>query len=168
MTARAAKDKRGRGFLVGAGPGAADLVTLRGADVLSRADVIIYDYLVSAELLRLAPAKAELIYAGKRGGSDKSIEQSDLNAMLVEHARKGRVVVRLKGGDPFIFGRGGEEAEALARAHIEVEVGPGVTSAIAGPTFAGVPLTHREHGAFVAFCPAPENERKGARSTGAW
>ena len=168
MTARAAKNKSGRVFLVGAGPGAADLITIRGADVLSRADVIIYDNLVSAELLRLAPAKAELIYAGKRGGSDKSIEQSDLNAMLVEHARKGRVVVRLKGGDPFIFGRGGEEAEALARAHIEFEVVPGVTSAIAGPAFAGVPLTHREHGSFVAFVTGHEDESKGARSTVPW
>jgi uroporphyrinogen III methyltransferase/synthase len=168
MTARAAKDKRGRVFLVGAGPGAADLITIRGADVLSRADVIIYDNLVSADLLRLAPAKAELIYAGKRGGSEKSIEQADLNAMLIEHARKGRVVVRLKGGDPFIFGRGGEEAEALARAHIEFEVVPGVTSAIAGPAFAGVPLTHREHGSFVAFVTGHEDESKGAGSTVPW
>src|SRR5271169_4274415 len=162
MTARASKSKRGRVFLVGAGPGAADLITVRGADVLSRADVIIYDNLVSAELLRLAPAKAELIYAGKRGGSDKSIEQADLNAMLIEHARKGRVVVRLKGGDPFIFGRGGEEAEALARAGVEFEVVPGVTSAIAGPAFAGVPLTHREHGSFVALVTGHEDESKGA------
>jgi uroporphyrinogen III methyltransferase/synthase len=168
MTARASKNKRGRVFLVGAGPGAADLITLRGADVLSRADVVIYDHLVSAELLRLTPAKAELIYAGKRGGSDKSIEQADLNAMLIEHARKGRVVVRLKGGDPFIFGRGGEEAEALARAQVEFEVVPGVTSAIAGPAFAGVPLTHREHGSFVAFVTGHEDESKGARSTVPW
>src|ERR1700723_398241 len=109
MTARAAKDKRGRVFLVGAGPGAADLITIRGADVLSRADVIIYDNLVSADLLRLAPAKAELIYAGKRGGSEKSIEQADLNAMLIEHARKGRVAVGPKGGVPFFFGPGAGE-----------------------------------------------------------
>ena len=162
------KRRHGRVFLVGAGPGAADLITIRGADVLSRADVVIYDNLVSAELLRLAPAKAELIYAGKRGGSDKSIEQADLNAMLIEHARKGRVVVRLKGGDPFIFGRGGEEAEALARAQVEFEVVPGVTSAIAGPAFAGVPLTHREHGSFVAFVTGHEDESKGARSTVPW
>src|SRR5580693_3156227 len=169
MTARAAKNKRGRVFLVGAGPGAADLITIRGADVLSRADVIIYDNLVSAELLLLAPAKAELIYAGKRGGSEKSIEQADLNAMLIEHARKGRVVVRLKGGDPFIFGRGGEEAEALARAQVEFEVVPGVTSAIAGPAFAGVPLTHREHGSFVAFVTGHEDESKGgARPAVPW
>ncbi|MFZ2063576.1 MAG: uroporphyrinogen-III C-methyltransferase [Candidatus Binatus sp.] len=158
----AGKHKRGRVFLVGAGPGASDLITIRGADVLSRADVVIYDDLVSPELLRLAPLKAELIYAGKRGGSKKSIEQDALNAMLIEHARKGRVVVRLKGGDPFIFGRGGEEAEALARAQVEFEVVPGVTSAIAGPAFAGVPLTYRGHGSFVAFVTGHEDESKGA------
>ena len=162
MTARSTKNKSGRVFLVGAGPGAADLITIRGADVLSRADVVIYDNLVSLELVRLAPARAELIYAGKRGGSEKSIEQSELNAMLIAHARKGRVVVRLKGGDPFIFGRGGEEAEALARAKVEFEVVPGVTSAIAGPAFAGVPLTHREHGSFVAFVTGHEDASKGA------
>ena len=162
MSERTRKPKRGRVFLVGAGPGAADLITIRGADVLSRANVVIYDNLVSPELIRLAPPKAELIYAGKRGGSEKSIGQSELNAMLIEHARKGRVVVRLKGGDPFIFGRGGEEAEALARARIEFEVVPGVTSAIAGPAFAGVPLTHREHGSFVALVTGHEDESKGA------
>jgi uroporphyrinogen III methyltransferase/synthase len=160
--ARGAKDKRGRVFLVGAGPGASDLITIRGADVLSRADVVVYDNLVSPELLRLTPDKAELIYAGKRGGSEKVIEQSELNAMLIEHARKGGVVVRLKGGDPFIFGRGGEEAEALARAHVEFEVVPGVTSAIAGPAFAGIPLTHRGHGSFVAFVTGHEDESKGS------
>jgi uroporphyrinogen III methyltransferase/synthase len=163
MTARATKQNRGRVFLVGAGPGASDLITIRGADVLSRAEVVIYDNLVSPELISHAPPNAELIYAGKRGGdSKKSIEQSELNAMLIAHARKGRVVVRLKGGDPFIFGRGGEEAEALARARVEFEVVPGVTSAIAGPAFAGVPLTHREHGSFVAFVTGHEDESKGA------
>ncbi|MGA6971272.1 MAG: uroporphyrinogen-III C-methyltransferase [Candidatus Binatus sp.] len=168
MRSRAKKPKRGRVFLVGAGPGAPDLITIRGADVLSRADVVIYDYLVSPELIRMAPPKATLIYAGKRGGSEKSIEQSELNAMLIEHAQQGRVVVRLKGGDPFIFGRGGEEAEALARAGVAFEVVPGVTSAIAGPAFAGVPLTHREHGSFVAFVTGHEDESKGERSTVPW
>jgi len=162
------KSKAGRVFLVGAGPGASDLITVRGADVLSRAEVVVYDSLVSPELIRLAPSRAELIYAGKRGGSDKSIEQSKLNAMLIAHARKGRVVVRLKGGDPFIFGRGGEEAEALARAKVEFEIVPGVTSAIAGPAFAGVPLTHREHGSFVAFVTGHEDAGKGGRSTVPW
>jgi uroporphyrinogen III methyltransferase/synthase len=163
MSARASKQNRGRVFLVGAGPGASDLITIRGADVLSRADVVIYDSLVSPELIRLAPPTAELIYAGKRGGdSEKSIEQSKLNAMLIAHARKGRVVVRLKGGDPFIFGRGGEEAEALARARVDFEIVPGITSAIAGPAFAGVPLTHRGHGSFVAFVTGHHDESKGS------
>jgi uroporphyrinogen III methyltransferase / synthase len=162
MSARAKKPNRGRVFLVGAGPGASDLITIRGADVLSRADVVIYDSLVSPELIRLAPPTAELIYAGKRGGSEKPFEQSELNTMLITHARKGRVVVRLKGGDPFIFGRGGEEAEALARSQVEFEIVPGVTSAIAAPLFAGVPLTHREHGSFVAFVTGHHDETKGS------
>jgi uroporphyrinogen III methyltransferase / synthase len=165
---RRAGQKSGRVFLVGAGPGASDLITLRGADVLSRADVVIYDYLVSPELIRLAPPTAKLIYAGKKGGSQKAIEQSELNAMLIKQARMGRLVVRLKGGDPFIFGRGGEEAAALARARVEFEVVPGITSAIAGPAFAGIPLTHREHGSFVAFVTGHEDESKGARSTVPW
>jgi uroporphyrinogen III methyltransferase/synthase len=164
MTARATKHRRDRVFLVGAGPGASDLITIRGADVLSRADVVIYDSLVSPDLIRLAPPAAELIYAGKRGGSEKSIEQSELNAMLIAHARKGRIVVRLKGGDPFIFGRGGEEAEALAGAKVEFEVVPGITSAIAGPAYAGIPLTHRGHGSFVAFVTGHEDESKGTSS----
>jgi uroporphyrinogen III methyltransferase / synthase len=154
--------------LVGAGPGAPDLITLRGADVLRRADVVVYDNLVSLELIRLAPPRAELVYAGKRGGSEVSIEQAALNAMLIAHARKGRIVVRLKGGDPFIFGRGGEEAEALARANVEFEVVPGVTSAIAGPAFAGVPLTHREHGSFVAFVTGHEDQSKTPDTTVPW
>ncbi len=168
MSRRAKKQKRGRVFLVGAGPGAPDLITIRGADALGRADVVIYDSLVSPELMRLAPPTAELIHAGKRGGSEKSIEQSKLNAMLIEQARKGRVVVRLKGGDPFIFGRGGEEAEALAHARVDFEVVPGVTSAIAGPAFAGVPLTYRGHGSFVAFVTGHEDESKTASSTVPW
>ncbi len=168
MSARAKHQNRGKVFLVGAGPGAFDLITIRGADVLSRADVVIYDHLVSPELIRLAPPKAELIYAGKKGGAGKGIEQSELNAMLIERARMGQVVIRLKGGDPFIFGRGGEEAEALARANVRFEVVPGVTSAIAGPAFAGIPLTHREHGSFVAFVTGHEDESKGAHSTVPW
>src|SRR5208337_2851157 len=168
MSARAKLQNRGKVFLVGAGPGAPDLITIRGADVLSRADVVIYDHLVSPELIRLAPPKAELIYAGKQGGAGKGIEQSELNAMLIERARMGRVVIRLKGGDPFIFGRGGEEAQALARANVRFEVIPGLTSAIAGPAFAGIPLTHRAHGSFVVFVTGHEDASKGARSTVPW
>ncbi len=154
----------GKVFLVGAGPGAVDLITMRGAEILSRAQVVVYDSLVNPGLLRLAPASAELIHAGKRGGAHKDLEQSEINAMLIAHARKGMAVVRLKGGDPFIFGRGGEEAEALAAAGIAFEVVPGVTSAIAAPAFAGIPLTHREHGSFVAFVTGHEDASKGAAS----
>jgi uroporphyrinogen III methyltransferase/synthase len=168
MKARIRGKQPGKVVLVGAGPGAPDLISMRGADALSRADVVIYDYLVSPEVLGLAPPGAELIYAGKKGGSNKAIEQSDLNAMLIAHARKGQSVVRLKGGDPFIFGRGGEEAEALAHAGIAFEIVPGITSAIAAPAFAGIPLTHREHGSFVTFVTGHEDERKGERSAIPW
>src|SRR5580692_9168818 len=131
-------------YLVGAGPGDAGLLTVRGADLLARAGVVVYDALVNKELLRLAPPEAELIDAGKRS-SDHAIPQDRLNALLVEKARAGRCVVRLKGGDPYVFGRGGEEAEELAAAGIAFEVVPGVTSSIAGPNYAGIPLTHREY-----------------------
>ncbi len=168
MRARAGRRDRGKVFLLGAGPGAPDLITLRGAGALRRAEVVIYDNLVSPELIRLAPPDAELIFAGKKAGAAKNIEQSELNAMLIERARAGRVVVRLKGGDPFIFGRGGEEAEAMARAGVPFEVIPGVTSAIAAPAFAGIPLTHREHGSFVAFVTGHEDQTKRARSAVPW
>ena len=135
---------KGAVYLVGAGPGNAGLMTLRGAELLGRADVVIYDALVNLELLRLAPPEAELIYAGKRS-SDHAIPQAQLNQLLVDKARAGKCVVRLKGGDPYVFGRGGEEAEELAAAKIHFEVVPGVTSSIAGPGYAGIPLTHRRH-----------------------
>ena len=141
----------GKVYLTGAGPGAVDLITVRAAEVLAIADVVIYDHLVNEELLNLAPAAAELIYAGKRGGGERALDQDQINQLMVQRARAGRHVVRLKGGDPFIFGRGGEEAAALAEAGVEFEVVPGVTSAIAVPAFAGIPLTHRDYGSFVAF-----------------
>ena len=131
-------------FLVGAGPGDAGLITVRGADLLSRADVIVYDALVNLDLLRLAPKEAELIYAGKRSG-DHAIPQADLSRLLVEKARAGKCVVRLKGGDPYVFGRGGEEAGELAAAKVAFEVVPGISSSIAGPNYAGIPLTHRDY-----------------------
>jgi len=159
---------RGRVFLVGAGPGAPDLITLRGATVISTADAIVYDALVSPELLRLAPASAERIFAGKKGGAQHSVPQPEINRILIEHARAGRRVVRLKGGDPFIFGRGGEEAEALAAAGIAFEVVPGVTSAIAAPAFAGIPLTHRERGSFVAFITGHQDSAKDADRSIPW
>ena len=131
-------------YLVGAGPGDAGLLTLRGAELLHRADVVVYDALVNQDLLRLAPKTAEIIYGGKRA-KDHAIPQDEMNALLVAKAREGKCVVRLKGGDPYIFGRGGEEAEELAAAKISFEVVPGVSSFIAGPNYAGIPVTHRDH-----------------------
>ena len=130
-------------YLVGAGPGDAGLLTLRGSDLLRRAEVVVYDALVNPELLRLAPKSAEIIFGGKRG-KDHSMAQKDLNQLLIGKAREGKTVVRLKGGDPYVFGRGGEEAEQLADAGIRFEVVPGVSSFVAVPNYAGVPLTHRE------------------------
>jgi len=135
---------QGTVYLVGAGPGDAGLLTLRGAELLGRADVVVYDGLVNRELLRLAPEAAEKIFGGKRP-KERAIPQEELNALLIARAREGKCVVRLKGGDPYIFGRGGEEAEVLANAHIPFEVVPGVSSIVAGPNYAGIPLTHRDH-----------------------
>ncbi|MEN9676898.1 MAG: uroporphyrinogen-III C-methyltransferase [Verrucomicrobiota bacterium] len=130
-------------YLVGAGPGDAGLLTCRGAELLGRASVVVYDALVNAELLRLAPPEAERIYAGKRS-RDHAIPQDDLNRLLVERAKAGQTVVRLKGGDPYVFGRGAEEAEELAAAGVPFEVVPGISSVVAAPNYAGIPLTHRE------------------------
>jgi uroporphyrin-III C-methyltransferase len=127
--------------LVGAGPGDPGLLTRRGAELLSRADVVIYDRLIVKELLDLAPPGAVLIDVGK--GPDHSARQSEINTQLIEHGRSGRRVVRLKGGDPFVFGRGGEEAEALRQAGVDYEVVPGVSSAFAAPAAGGIPVTHR-------------------------
>src|SRR5437588_6873141 len=131
-------------YLVGAGPGDAGLLTLRGAELLWRADVVIYDGMLNMELLQFAPKAAELIFGGKRP-KDRAIPQEELNALLIARAREGKCVVRLKGGDPYIFGRGGEEAEELANAKIPFEVVPGVSSFVAAPNYAGIPLTHRDH-----------------------
>ncbi len=135
--------KPGTVYLVGAGPGDVGLLTLRGAELIQRADVLVYDALVSTELLGMAPPQAEVIYAGKRS-NNHAIPQDELNLLLVERARAGKNVVRLKGGDPFVFGRGAEEAEALADAGIPFEIVPGVTSVVAAPAYAGIPITHRE------------------------
>jgi uroporphyrinogen III methyltransferase/synthase len=128
-------------YLVGAGPGDPGLITVRGAEVLGRADLVVHDRLAERSLLDLAPAGAERIDVGKRPGDP--VRQEEINDLLVEQGRAGRCVVRLKGGDPFVFGRGGEEAEALAAAGVDFEVVPGVTAAVAVPAYAGVPVTHR-------------------------
>ncbi len=137
----ALRSKTGRVILVGAGPGAADLLTLRAARALAEADLVLYDALVSPEVLDLAP-RAHRFFVGKRAGRP-SAKQSTIHALMIRAARAGRTVVRLKGGDPFVLGRGGEEVLALEEAGVEVEVVPGVTSAIAGPAGAGIPVTHR-------------------------
>src|SRR3989440_4740115 len=134
---------RGIVYLVGAGPGDAGLLTLRGAELLGRAEVVVYDALVNPELLKLAPKSAEIIFGGKRA-RQHVIPQDQLNQLLLSKAREGKTVVRLKGGDPYIFGRGAEEAEQLADAGIPFEVVPGVSSFVAVPNYAGVPLTHRD------------------------
>lgn len=136
-------NKAGTVYLVGAGPGDPGLMTLRGAEVLGRADVVVYDALVNPELLRLAPPGAEVIFGGKRAGK-ATLPQPELNRMLIAKAREGKTVVRLKGGDPYVFGRGAEEALELAEARIPFEVVPGVSSFVAAPAYAGVPLTHRD------------------------
>ncbi len=129
-------------YLVGAGPGDPRLITLRGAELLRTADIVVYDHLASPALLDLAPGRAERIYAGKEPGRPRR-SQDEISELLVDRARRGKAVVRLKGGDPFVFGRGGEEALACARAGVPCEIVPGVTSAVAAPAYAGIPVTHR-------------------------
>ncbi len=130
-------------YLIGAGPGDPDLITVRGRDCLRQADVVVYDRLVNKALLAEAPPDAERIFAGKKPGHH-SMSQEAINRLLIDRARAGQVVVRLKGGDPFVFGRGGEEAAACAAAGVRWEVIPGVTSAVAVPTAAGIPVTFRD------------------------
>ena len=140
----------GKVYLIGAGPGDPKLLTIKAAEALAASDVIVYDYLVNPEILAHARRGVELIYAGKRAG-ESSILQGEINQLLIDHARRGLVVARLKGGDPFIFGRGGEEAEALVEAGIKWEVVPGISSGIAAAAYAGIPLTHRNYSSSVAF-----------------
>ncbi|NJL31859.1 MAG: uroporphyrinogen-III C-methyltransferase [Phycisphaerales bacterium] len=149
----------GRVALVGAGPGDAGLITVRGLELLRQAQVVIFDALVNRSLLDEAPPQALRIDAGKRA-KDHTLTQDQTNALLVEHARAGKLVVRLKGGDPYLFGRGAEEAVYVAQHGIEVEVVPGVTSGIAAPAYAGIPVTHREYSSSVSFVTAHEDPRK--------
>lgn len=141
----------GKVFLVGAGPGDPKLLTVKAVEVLKEADVVIYDRLgVGEEVLNMAPAKAEKLFVGKRTGLHE-VPQDQITELIIEKAKQGGKVVRLKGGDPFIFGRGGEEAEALSQQGIEFEVVPGVSSAVVAPAYAGIPLTHRDFAASVAI-----------------
>ena len=133
----------GKCVLAGAGPGDLGLVTLRAKEAIEHAEVVVYDYLCNPEILKWAPPDAEIVYAGKKAGRH-TFTQAEINDLIVERARVGKQVVRLKGGDPFVFGRGGEEAEALAAAGIDFEVVPGVSAAIAVPAYAGIPITHRD------------------------
>ena len=160
---RAAHPSRGICSLVGAGPGDPGLLTLRGRECLERAEVVIYDYLSNPELLRFAPAGAEKIYAGKIAGQH-ALHQEQTNALLVKFTREGRRVVRLKGGDPFLFGRGGEEAAALAAEGLSFEIVPGVTSAIGGLAYAGIPVTHRSSNSVLTIFTGHEGPGKQTSS----
>lgn len=148
-------------FLVGAGPGDPALITVKAVQCLKRADVVVYDYLANEQLLNYAPASAEKIYAGKIGGRHNQ-DQEEINNLLVEKGKLGKVVVRLKGGDPFVFGRGGEECEALVKAGIAFQVVPGVTAALGAAAYSGIPLTHRDFTASVAFVTGQEGRGKEA------
>src|SRR6201997_2996814 len=134
--------KIGKCILAGAGPGDIGLVTLRTKEAVEQADVIVYDYLSNPEILSWSRPNAEIIYAGKQA-SAHSLSQTEINELILQRAKEGKLVVRLKGGDPFVFGRGAEEAEILAQAGIPFEIVPGITSAIAVPAYAGIPVTHR-------------------------
>ncbi|MDE2572937.1 MAG: uroporphyrinogen-III C-methyltransferase [bacterium] len=151
--------RRGKVSLVGAGPGDPGLLTVKAARLVARAEVLIYDYLAAEPIVALAPPHCQRIYVGKKAGQH-TLPQQEIDALLVRLGREGRRVVRLKGGDPFVFGRGGEEAEALAAAGVAFEIVPGITSAIAAPAYAGIPVTHREHNAQFVVCTGHEDPGK--------
>ncbi|MDN5361652.1 MAG: uroporphyrinogen methyltransferase / synthase [Moorella sp. (in: firmicutes)] len=153
------ENSRGKVYLVGAGPGDAGLLTIKGRECLARAEVVVYDRLLNPALLAFAPPGAERIYVGK-APDRHALTQDEINELLVSLGRRGKQVVRLKGGDPFVFGRGGEEALALRAAGIPIEVVPGVTAAVAVPAYAGIPVTHRGLASTVAFITGNEDPRK--------
>jgi len=153
------ENEAGTVFLVGAGPGDPGLITVKGLNKIRSADVIVYDYLAGKDLIQEARPDAELMYVGKTG-KDHTLEQTEINDLLVKKAREGKTIVRLKGGDPYVFGRGGEEAEQLHAAGIPFEVVPGISSAIAAPAYAGIPVTHRDHASMVTFITGHENPEK--------
>jgi len=151
--------KKGKVYLIGAGPGDPGLITVKGLACLKKADVVVYDYLSNEQLLSSAKEGAERVYVGKKGGNH-TLSQEQINALIIREAKEGKIVVRLKGGDSFIFGRGGEEAEEMTEAGIPFEIVPGITSAIAVPAYAGIPLTHRDYTSTVAFITGHEDPTK--------
>jgi uroporphyrinogen III methyltransferase/synthase len=150
---------KGKVYLVGAGPGDIGLLTVKGLRCLQKAEVVIYDFHLNAQVLNYINHDAEFIYAGKRGGHH-TMTQDEINNILVQKAKKGKIICRLKGGDPFVFGRGGEEAEVLSREGIDFEVVPGVSSSIAAPAYSGIPLTHRLYSSSFAVIPGYEDATK--------
>jgi uroporphyrinogen III methyltransferase/synthase len=152
------ESKKGKVYLVGAGPGDLGLVTLRAKECIENADVIAYDHLANPDALSWARDDVEIICAGKQPGESRT--QQEITSLLIEKAREGKQVVRLKGGDPFVFGRGAEEAQDIANAGIPFEIVPGITSAIAGPAYAGIPMTHRAHNSHVTFFTGHEDPTK--------
>ena len=159
MSKRKSTSDHGKVYLVGAGPGDLGLVTLRAKECIEQADVIVYDYLANPEMLGWARDDVEIIYAGKKSG-DHTLSQDQINKLIIEKASQGKKVVRLKGGDPFVFGRGAEEAKAIADAGVPFEIVPGVTAAIAGPAYAGIPVTHRNDNSHVTFFTGHEDPSK--------
>src|SRR2546421_1193738 len=159
MESKSTNESVGRCFLVGAGPGDLGLVTLRAKECIERAEVIVYDHLANPEMLGWARDDAEIINAGKKAG-EHVLSQEEINKLLTEKARAGKEVVRLKGGDPFVFGRGAEEAKAIVDGGITFEIVPGITSAIAGPAYAGIPVTYRAENSHVTFFTGHEDPSK--------
>ncbi|MCX8030513.1 MAG: uroporphyrinogen-III C-methyltransferase [Thermodesulfovibrionales bacterium] len=151
--------KKGKVYIIGAGPGDIGLLTIKGLYYLQRSDVVVYDFHLNAQILNYINREAEFIYAGKRGGHHE-MSQEEINRALIQKAKEGKTVCRLKGGDPFVFGRGGEEAEALAEEGIDFEIVPGVSSAIAAPAYAGIPLTHRKYSSSFAVITGNEDATK--------
>ncbi|HEY9204400.1 MAG TPA: uroporphyrinogen-III C-methyltransferase [Candidatus Methanoperedens sp.] len=149
----------GKVYLVGSGPGDPELLTIKAKRLIENAEVILYDQLPGKEIIGMLPESAERIDVGKYAGNHK-LSQWQINELLVTRAKEGKIVVRLKGGDPYLFGRGGEEAQALAEEGIEVEVVPGITSAIAVPAYAGIPITHRDYASMVTFITGHEDPTK--------
>ncbi len=153
------EDKKGKVYIVGAGPGDIGLITLKGLKCLKSAQVVIYDFHINAQILNYIKNDAEFIYAGKKGGHHE-LSQEEINRIMIQKAKEGKIVCRLKGGDPFVFGRGGEEAEVLSENGIPFEIIPGITSAIAVPAYAGIPLTHREYSSLFTVITGNEDITK--------